>query len=204
LLLSNLVQVPVYRRDDAGSLVGTGPYRLVSFDSKAVVLTAFPRYWGGAAALPSVHFVMTKRGEDTLAALSSGSIDLAEIPPRAVVGKPRPKFQVAASDGLRSVYLFLDSRPYEGNPVSDRRVREALSLGLDRAELARILTGHAETAATQLVPPTVFGFVPELKLPPRDVAAARLLLADADFQGLRYPVCRPEESDVAHAIARGT
>ncbi len=66
--------------------------------------------------------------------------------------------------GLRVIFLGLRvDRP----PFSDPRVREAIDLALDRDELVRrTLSGRAKPA-TQLVPPSIVGFDPALRLPSR-------------------------------------
>jgi peptide/nickel transport system substrate-binding protein len=83
---------------------------------------------------------------------------------------------VVTGAGLRVLFLGLRvDRP----PFSDPRVREAVDLALDRAELARRALGGRAAPATQVVPPSIVGFDPALRLPVPDRARARALLASA-------------------------
>lgn len=84
---------------------------------------------------------------------------------------------------LQSTFLrFNTTRP----PFDDPRVRRALSLSIDRAELARVVLQGSRAPAPSLVPPGTGGFTSRAAIA-TDVAAAKALLADAGFangQGL--------------------
>jgi peptide/nickel transport system substrate-binding protein len=66
------------------------------------------------------------------------------------------------------------------NPFRDRRVREAIHLGIDRGKLTAGLPVPA-SPALQLVPPFIFGYNNSLKPAQPDPARARTLLAQAGF-----------------------
>ena len=88
---------------------------------------------------------------------------------------------------------FNTARP----PLTDARVRRALSLAIDRAAIARsVLQGSREPAAA-MTPPGTGGYVARAAVP-ADPAQARRLLADAGFpEGRGLPVidiqCRNDE-----------
>jgi oligopeptide transport system substrate-binding protein len=69
-------------------------------------------------------------------------------------------------------------------PVDDVRVRQALSLAMDRGEITRVATGSGEIPATSFVPPSMPRYAQQ-KLPPRDPERARQLLAEAGYPGGR-------------------
>jgi peptide/nickel transport system substrate-binding protein len=72
-------------------------------------------------------------------------------------------------------------RPIAPNPLRDPRVREAISLAIDRAAIAeRVLNGEGVPAG-QVVPDGFFGADPALRPEPHDPARARRLLAEAGF-----------------------
>jgi peptide/nickel transport system substrate-binding protein len=88
-------------------------------------------------------------------------------------------------DSLLVKYLGLDlarpSTPFvpgRPNPFRDKRVRQAMSLALDRARLVASLANDA-APAHQPVPRFVFGFDPTLVPVDADAERARALLADA-------------------------
>ncbi|MEX0643008.1 MAG: peptide ABC transporter substrate-binding protein [Pirellulales bacterium] len=80
-------------------------------------------------------------------------------------------------------YLLNTTRP----PLNDRRIRQALSLALDREEITRVATAAGEEPAFGLVPPNMPNYERQ-SCPPRDPDRARKLLADAGYPGgLGFP-----------------
>ena len=72
-------------------------------------------------------------------------------------------------------------KPLDKNPLLDVRVRQALNLAINRKAIAdRILQGAA-TEANQWMPKGTFGYNPDIKDIPNDVAQAKKLLAEAGF-----------------------
>jgi oligopeptide transport system substrate-binding protein len=80
-------------------------------------------------------------------------------------------------------YLLNTTRP----PLDDRRVRQALSLALDREEITRFATAAGEEPAFGLVPPHMPNYTRQA-CPPRNPEEARRLLAEAGYpDGLGFP-----------------
>lgn len=75
-------------------------------------------------------------------------------------------------------YLLNTTRP----PLDDVRVRQALSLALDRNEITDKLLGNGERPAFSLVPPGMVGYVPP-ECAKSNVEEARRLLAEAGYPG---------------------
>ncbi|MDP3179864.1 MAG: ABC transporter substrate-binding protein, partial [Spirochaetaceae bacterium] len=74
-----------------------------------------------------------------------------------------------------------DGKPLAKNPLKDARVREALSLSVNREALvARVLGGAAEPAG-QFVPEGMIGWAPDLGPDPYDPERAKALLAEAGY-----------------------
>ncbi len=75
-------------------------------------------------------------------------------------------------------YMVNTTRP----PLDDVRVRQALSMALDRDEITKTLLGGGERSAYSLVPPGLKGYEPP-QCAPENVTEARRLLAEAGYPG---------------------
>jgi len=79
------------------------------------------------------------------------------------------------------------------SPLSDRRVREAINLAVDRTALAARF-GSQALPSGQLLPPGFLGHVDGLQPPAADVARAKALLAEAEVDaGFRLRIWVPDQ-----------
>ena len=210
--------------DDGPAAVGTGPYRLDRFiRNDRAVLVRNEHWWGGPVPWARVTLRLIANPAARTAALLSGDVDVIDAIPVSDLPGLRGDKRVAVweAPGLRVMVLGPDATrtgpspditdkagaPLPANPLRDRRVRQALSLGIDRAALvARTMEGAA-TATGQWMPAGLPGALPDHPVPPYDPAAARRLLAEAGFPdgfGLvfRAPTDRyPNGPAVAQAVA---
>ncbi|MGV8938555.1 MAG: ABC transporter substrate-binding protein [Allorhizobium sp.] len=175
-------------------LVGTGPFKFVSWQKGAdLVLERNPNYWGKAAEWDKVIFRPMANPAARAAALLSGDIDLMEDPPTTDLAqfKTNAKLTVAEAPGTRVVYIALDQKgepspgiPGQGNknPLMDKRVREALSLAIDRKAIAERIMGGVAVATGDLLPQPMFGALKDRQAAPAvDTAKAKALLAEAGY-----------------------
>ncbi|MGH7562827.1 MAG: ABC transporter substrate-binding protein [Gemmatimonadota bacterium] len=168
--------------------VGNGPYRFVRHEPEtSMEFEANPDYYGGK---PRIERVILKFvGEAGVTELLAGNADIAvgdlvQIP--RIEEDPRFRVYVAVSPGARAIYWRTDHPLFR-----DPRVRRALTLAIDRREIARLLNLPADAPVTD-APLTrrqlARGEFPE-PLPYDPVEARRLLEAagwsDADGDGVR-------------------
>jgi peptide/nickel transport system substrate-binding protein len=184
LLLNRLAFVsivPAGSPQEIEKPVGTGPYRLVSQEgARSIGMSAFDRYWGPKPAERDVRLLVVPGREESLRLLLGGGIDIlpdlaAEdidqvraVAGLAVVSQPSPSVDVLG--------LNLHVAPF-----GSIRVRQAVSLALDRHALVELAFRGQARAASQLVSGDVFGFDAGLEPERSDVAAARRLLAGAGY-----------------------
>jgi oligopeptide transport system substrate-binding protein len=119
---------------------------------------------------------------------ATGMVDWVTVPPAEVLrellrSKPSRNDLNAAPQLTTYFYLINTKRP----PLDDKRVRQALSMAIDRKEITQVATGAGEIPAYSLVPPSMPGYRQQLSKP-HDPAAARKLLAEAGYpEGRGFP-----------------
>lgn len=176
--------------------IGTGPYKYVSWSpGDKLILKRNDDYWGDTPAYENVTMRFISNDAARVAALLSGAVDLIDLVPPADLPSLRGNSDITVYDTptVRLIYLALnqaddapfltdlDGNPLDKNPFQDARVRQAISMMIDRqAIIDRVLYGAGE-AASQIVPEGVFGFNPEIAVPQADIAAAKALLAEAGY-----------------------
>ena len=158
---------------------GTGPYRVERWEpGHGFVFSRNPYHVGSPPAFEKVVHSVVPDDARRMALVERGEADVADQVPldRIEELSGRPGLRVVSRAGLRVLFLVLRA---DRAPFADARLREAIDLAVDRAELVRrALAGRAEPA-TQLVPPSIVGYDPALTLPRPDRARARALLTAA-------------------------
>jgi peptide/nickel transport system substrate-binding protein len=179
--LAFVLIVPAGSPPEIRQPVGTGPYRLASYQPGVrLVLRAFAGYWNGPPALDPVEILPVKDAAERATGLMRGGLDLIQEPRPEDLGRLRaaPRCRVLEQESLTVHYLLLATRR---PPLSDLRVRRAINLALDRAALVRTTLRGEGRPVGQMVGRSVFGYAPDIAPPARDLAAARRLLATAGY-----------------------
>lgn len=175
---------------------GTGPYILVSRERDvATIMRRNEGYWGRMDFPLGVSEIVYRPIPDNarrIAALLSGDVDFVQDVPvediQRLYGIPGVNLNTGPEN--RSIFLGLNvgarelaSSDVNGrNPFADRRVREAVSMALDRDAIRRTVMRGQSVSAGVIVPPFSNGYSKELdRLPPFDPAKARALLREAGF-----------------------
>lgn len=217
-----LVAHPVFRpvkvssseltgRLQPGNLISNGAFKLAATGSDRVLLEAATTYWDGASvSLQRVEFVNPGGAEDALAAYHDGTLDAvtsAPFEPLALkILAPYKDFR-RSTFGALTYYSFNTSQP----PFDDVRVREALSISIDRERVSRDDLGGATEPASKFLPEEISGTKPVVgnnELLQHDIDKARSLLVEAGYpNGEGFPVVRllinrnEQQRVVAQAIA---
>lgn len=181
-LLNKLAFVFVVPRgapDVITSPVGSGAYRFVAFDrGRFLKLEPFPGDWRADPARLPLEFVPVRDPEERARRLLAGQVDVVQDMSSSDVARVQssPACRVVTRSGSVVEYLHL----MYGDPrFADRRVREAIHVGLDRRRLVKMMVDDYGEPAGQMAPPGVFGYDPTIEVPERDLARARRLLAEA-------------------------
>lgn len=164
-LLAHQTAVPVHRASieahgadftRPGNLVGDGPYMLTGFaPHDRITLARNPRYHDADDVKIDHEEILAL--EDRAAALrrfEASEIDSYSDAPADQISFIRARFgdQFHLTPTLGLSYLAFDTRK---PPFDDRRVRQALSMTVDREFLAERIWGGAMAPAESLVPPGI-------------------------------------------------
>src|SRR5712692_7231529 len=210
--------------DSGHAMIGTGPFRFLRFArGDRVELARNDAYWGGKPAWEKVVFRIVPTDPARIAGLLSGELDAIEQVPTADLPRIRrdPGLHTAQKVSWRTIFFHLDQRsasppgltdksgrPLARNPFRDFRVRQALSLAINRQAIAERLMEGAALPASNLVSPPVFGYAPDLKPDRYDPAEAKRLLAQAGFaDGFAMTLAAPNnryvnDDQIAQAVAQ--
>jgi peptide/nickel transport system substrate-binding protein len=175
---------------------GTGPYKFVSWTpGDKLVLKRNEGYWGKKPDFENVTMRFISNAAARVAALLSGSVDLADLVPPADIPKLKTdkKINVYTRPTGRLIYIALNQRkkgPFitdakggelDKNPLQNSKVRQAMSMMIDRKGIVdRILFGSGAPSG-QLVPEGMHGYNPALTPPAYDLAGAKKLLKEAGY-----------------------
>ncbi len=173
---------------------GTGAYRILNWTPEQRVMMARHEGWWDKVKgnVEQVVYTPIKSDATRVAALLSGDVDMLTDLPTQDVARLRADKKLKVVDGpeVRTIYLAPDMGSAElkysnvkgKNPFADKRVRQALSMAIDREAIKRTIMRGLSIPAGVMVAPGVNGNSKDIDVPMKaDAAAARKLLADAGY-----------------------
>jgi len=173
---------------------GTGPYLITGWTpDERVTMTINKSWWGqNGGNVTEVIYTPIKSDATRVAALLSGDVDLLTDLPTQDVARLRADSKLAVLDGpeVRTIYLAPDMGSPElkysnikgKNPLADKRVRQAMSLAIDREAIKRNIMRGMSIPAAVMVAPGVNGNTPDIDTPAKaDLAKAKALMAEAGY-----------------------
>jgi peptide/nickel transport system substrate-binding protein len=196
--------------------VGTGPYKFVEqVVGSHIKMTAVDNHWRiGVPKYKNVTFKLVPEETTRIALLRRGEVDVADVSRERVKELEKEGFPIHMRKEEALIHVWWVLGP-DGRtpPTSDKRVREALNLAIDRNEIGQsIFGGYAEPAAipmglTWAFKDVGFKVTPEMTYA-YDPARAKKLLADAghpagftlDVYAFQLPGL-PEGKAFAEAVA---
>ena len=163
--------------------IGAGPYKFVSFNPGVeLVLEAFEQYWRKPPTVKRLVLRVIPDESTRLAALKRGEVDIAY----SIRGELAEELQKTPGLTLKPAviqapfWVYFPEQWDTKSPWHDRRVREAVSLAIDRPSINRALTlGHSRLSGSII--PTSFEYFWQPPAPVYDRARAAKLLAEAGY-----------------------
>ena len=164
--------------------VGTGPYKLVDWGrgSGSAKLTAAADSWR-KPNIDALELIPLDSAISRLQALMSGRVDVAarmnneDLAPAKDGG-----FKVASLEAPQVLSLaFKLAGGNPKSPVADQRVRQAMSLALNRPGIATQILQDLAKPTGQAASSNTVGYTADIPVPPYDPERAKALLKDAGY-----------------------
>jgi peptide/nickel transport system substrate-binding protein len=215
---------PTTEFNNGNACIGTGALVLQEYQPGTLVrLSRNDNWWGGKLAWSEVSLRMMTDDGARLAALLSGDLDIIEAVPSQGTArvKANERFHLIRGISSRFVYFAMDQKrdvtpfvtdnagkPLEKNPFRDIRVRQALSMAVNRQALVeRVMEGDA-VIASQFLPKGGAGTSDKVDVVPFDANRAKALLGEAGYpNGFRVTLHGPNDryindAKIVQAIAQ--
>jgi len=176
------------------NVMGTGPYKITGWQpEQRITMTVHNEWWDKHTGnVKEVIYTPIKSDSTRVAALLSGDVDMLTDLPTQDVARLRGDSKLKIVDGpeVRTIFLAPDigspelkySNVKGKNPFADKRVRQALSMAIDREAIKRNIMRGLSIPAGIMVAPGVNGNTPDIDVPTKaDPDGAKKLLAEAGY-----------------------
>ena len=190
--------------------VGTGAFKFVEWvPGDRIVLEKNTNFWGEASSLDRVVVRTIPDNAARFLALRASTIDMMEgANPEDVPNARRDRtLSVILRPSMNVAYINMNLTQ---KPWDDLKVRQAVSMAINRPAIVEALYGGTGTVASQLIPPSLLGWNPEVRGPQYNPDRAKQLLSEAGYPNgfttdfWYMPVSRPyypNPQSVAEAFA---
>ncbi len=201
------------------NVMGTGSFRITGWmPEQRITMTANPDWWDKPQGnIKEVIYTPIKSDPTRVAALLSGDVDLLTDLPTQDVARLRSDAKLKVVDGpeVRTIFLAPDIGSAElkyssvkgKNPFADKRVRQAMSMAIDREAIKRNIMRGLSIPAGVIVAPGVNGNAPDIDAITKvDIEGAKKLLAEAGYpDGFEFRFSAPNnryvnDEEIAQAI----
>jgi oligopeptide transport system substrate-binding protein len=165
----------------AGNLVSNAAFMLKEWlPNQRITLVPNPHYWDAATVkLKAIEFYPTEDIASEERMFRTGQLDKTNELPNAKIDSYRKEHPE-----LLHIEPYLGLYFYRCNvtraPLTDKRVRQALALAIDRESLIKNVTRGGQSPAYAVSYPGTSGYMPRAKLEGR-IAEAKKLLAEAGY-----------------------
>ncbi|HEY9572969.1 MAG TPA: ABC transporter substrate-binding protein [Pusillimonas sp.] len=184
---------PVVNDFNSGKdVIGTGPYVLKSYvKGSGIVLERNEKYWGELPAWKEVRMTAVPSAGPRLTGLLAGDFDLIENPAARDLKRIKESgFGHTVKPSVRIMFFQLDAGREQSpmvksskgdNPLQNVKVRQAMSMAIDRKTIVdRIMDGVA-LPANQFIPAGMFGAIDQAPALEYNPKKAKQLLAEAGY-----------------------
>ena len=168
-------------------VVGAGPFNLVKFQKDQIAL--FQRndsFYGKKPQIDEFGLQMFSNDDALVTALKSHQLDgIEEVPATSMKTLRQSGFKVVDVPGVDHTDFIINSNPKKPKhrELLDPRVKTALDLAIDRAQIVRVVFLGAATPGNSIIPPSTGSWYdPAVKSTPFDPAKANRILDSLGYK----------------------
>lgn len=178
---------------DPPSFVGAGAYFVKSFEPERLLLQANPHFGplGQVPQIPRIEARTVRDGNARNLMLVGGSADFSQNGVRAdLVGQieSRERVKIVSGESAILTYLMFHN---EDPQLSDKRVRQAIALGVDRERIIEAKFGGRAVLASGLLPPFHWAYSGDVRRYKFNKERAMALLDEAGYPDPDGPGGKP-------------
>ncbi|GAB3258031.1 ABC transporter substrate-binding protein [Chitinimonas naiadis] len=143
--------------------IGTGPFALKRYQkNEQIRYSAHTAYWDGRPKVDNLLFAITVNDDTRAQKVKAGEclIALQLKPTAADTFRNDPKTDVVKSTPLATAFISLNT---QHRFLSDVRMREALSIAIDKDTYLQVIRGGMGKAAANFLPPSIWSHDASLK-----------------------------------------
>jgi len=191
--------------------IGTGPYILTNhIHNKSITLERFDDYWGEKSNIKRAIFIIDESYDHRIEAIKNNEIDLTSIPfAYTDLFDNVSNVSIASVQTPSVYYIGFDFRlndsvgfPIGKNPITDRRVREAIYRCINPTDLIEKKGNlYSGTIASQFVTAHTYGYNPEIQRLSINISLAKTLMFEAGYEeGFSIVMDAPDTTSVRTVI----
>lgn len=161
-----------------GNGAGTGPYKIRQWNrGQEVVLDRFDGYWGGwkPKQFSRVSLKIVQEAATQVQMIRSGEADFITLPASDLVKtlESNPAIAVDRGPSWKNTQILLNTKKA---PTDNIRFRQALAYAWDYATVVNSIYAGGAKPSIGVIPGTMWGHNPQLKMPTFDLARAKQLV----------------------------
>jgi peptide/nickel transport system substrate-binding protein len=138
-----------------GHAVGTGPYKIERRELGRFTLKVNDDYWGTRPYLDSIEIATGRTARDEMTDFSLDRAEIIDVPTDLVRRMQQERARLDVSRLSETVFLVINSQKPE---LRDLRLRQAISLAIDRASIQSVIFQRQGEVAVGLLPNWLTGY----------------------------------------------
>jgi len=181
--------------------LGTGAYTVKSGTTptaNAIDLVAFNKWHGGHIYTRAINYIFYANSSDAVSALISGKVNLVDSVQPADMTKIKKysNLTVTETPPVETTYLAFNTLT-ANSPLANPKIREAIDLTLNPADILKAEGPDSGTAIDQVLPPQIPGYNQSIVRPAINLTEAKQLVLAAYPNGVTINLGNSPTGEVA-------